>query len=57
MGSRAGEAITDLTVLRSGYVAKERKLEDPMNSKIACGSGISRKRMPLVSVLATMLLR
>ena len=45
MRNRAGEAIADLTVVwRSGYAAKERKLQDLMNSKIACGSGISRKK-------------
>lgn len=53
MRNRAGEAIADLTVVwRSGYVAKERKRKEPIHSKIACCSGISRIKMPPPSLLA-----
>lgn len=52
MRNRAGEAIADLTVVwRSGYVAKERKRKDPIHSKIAGSSGISRIKMPPPSFL------
>lgn len=53
MRNGAVEAIADLTVVwRSGYVAKERKRKDPINSLIAGSSGISRIKMPPPSLLA-----